>query len=76
MGRLRVSRESLAGQTTLTLERAVTGWNAGDYLVIPDTRQLRESEHGRNYKPQDEKVQVGSVSGSDVTSVAPLVYDQ
>jgi len=42
-----VSREPLAGQTTLTLEQPVTGWSAGDHLVIPDTRQLRADQRQR-----------------------------
>jgi hypothetical protein len=72
---LRVSREPLAGQSLLAFEQAVTGWKVGDVLVIPDTRQLRDAEQGRNYKPQDEKVQVASISGAEVALVAPLVYD-
>jgi hypothetical protein len=72
---IRVSREPLAGQTALTLEGPITGWKAGDHLVIPDTRQLRDNEDGRNYKAQDEKVQVASISGSQVTLTAPLAYD-
>jgi hypothetical protein len=72
---LRVSREPLAGQTILAFEQTVTGWKAGDYLVIPDTRQLRNSEQGRNYKPQDETFRVASISGAEVTLAAPLVYD-
>jgi hypothetical protein len=72
---LRVSREPLAGETTLTLERPVQGWQIGDHLVIPDTRQLRDDEHGRNYKPEDENVQVKSISGTLVTLAAPLAYD-
>jgi G8 domain len=72
---IRVSREPLAGQTVLTLERPISGWRAGDHLVIPDTRQLRANEHGPNYKPQDENVQVASISESQVTLTAPLAYD-
>jgi len=72
---LRVSREALAGQTTLALAQSVRGWRPGDHLVIPDTRQLRGSERGRNYTPQDERVQIASIAGSQVTLTGPLAYD-
>jgi hypothetical protein len=72
---LRLAQEPLAGQTTLTLEQAATAWKAGDTIVVPDTRQLRENERGENYKPQDEKLQIASVSGNQVTLAAPLKFD-
>lgn len=72
---MRLAKEPLAGQTTMTLERAVAGWTPGDYLVIPDTRQLRESERGVNYRPQDEKLQIASVSGDQVTLRSAFRYD-
>src|SRR5262249_24241791 len=59
---VRLAEEPLAGQTTLTLEQSVKGWNAGDHIVIPDTRQLRESERGSNYKAQDEKIEIASIA--------------
>jgi hypothetical protein len=72
---MRLSDEPRAGQTTLTFERAAAGWKAGDQLVIPDTRQLRDSEHGSNYKSEAERVQIAVVSGPRITLTAPLVYD-
>ena len=72
---LRVSREPLAGQTSLVLERPVTGWKAGDRVVIPDTRQLRSNEGGRDDKSQSEKMEIASVSGATVTLRTPLAYD-
>jgi hypothetical protein len=53
---MRLAAEPLAGQTALTLEQPVTSWKAGDRIVIPDTRQLRESQRGENYQPRDEKL--------------------
>src|SRR5215831_537261 len=41
---VRLAEEPMTGQTTLTLEQSVTGWKAGDHIVIPDTRQLRQRE--------------------------------
>src|SRR5579863_1270322 len=72
---MRLAREPLAGQTTLTLEQPVTAWKAGDHIVIPDTRQLRESQRGDNYQPQDEKLEIASISGAQVTLKSALKFD-
>ena len=72
---VRLSEEPLAGQTTLKLEQSVNGWKAGDSIVIPDTRQLRESERGSNYKAQDEKIEIASIAGNQVTLKTPLKFD-
>jgi hypothetical protein len=72
---VRLAQEPLAGQNTLTVEQSVTSWKPGDSLVLPDTRQLRENERGENYKPQDEKVQIASVSGTQITLTSPLKFD-
>jgi G8 domain-containing protein len=72
---LRIGREPIAGQADLTFERAVTGWKAGDRVVLPDTRQLRASESGRSYQTQTEKIEILSVSGTTVTLTKPLVFD-
>jgi hypothetical protein len=72
---VRLAKEPLAGQTTLTVDASVTGWKAGDHIVIPDTRQLREAERGSNYKAQDEKVEIASIAENQITLAAPLKYD-
>ncbi len=41
---VRVAVEPRAGHTTFTLSEAVSGWKAGDRLVLPDTRHMKESE--------------------------------
>ena len=71
----RVAAEPLAGQTSLRLEQPVSGWNVGDKLVLPDTRQLRQGERGTNYVPQWEEARVAAVSGDTVTLSAPLGFD-
>jgi hypothetical protein len=71
----RVSREPLAGQTGLALEQPVAGWQAGDRIVIPDTRQLRVNEGGRDYRAQTEKLEIASISGTSVRLRTPLAYD-
>jgi hypothetical protein len=69
--------EPKAGDTTLTFATPVTGWTAGDTLVVPDTRQLIDNNDGANYVPEYELVTVQSISanGTTVTLTAPLRYD-
>jgi hypothetical protein len=72
---VRVAQELSAGQRTLVAEQGVDAWRAGDQLVIPDTRQLRENERGDNYRSEDEKIEIADVSGSRITLKSPLKYD-
>ena len=72
---LRVAAEPLAGATTLELEAPPVGWQAGDTLVLPDTRQLRQNERGAAYAPQWEEVTVASITGSTVRLLQPLRFD-
>ena len=72
---VRLAAEPMAGHTTLQLAEAVTGWNVGDKLVIPDTRQLRQNERGENYKPQWEELTIAAVADRTITLAAPLAYD-
>ncbi|HEY6360832.1 MAG TPA: G8 domain-containing protein [Vicinamibacterales bacterium] len=72
---VRLAAEPMAGQTTLELEEAVTGWNVGDKLVIPDTRQLRQNERADNYKPQWEELTIAAIAGRTITLAKPLSYD-
>jgi hypothetical protein len=71
----RLAREPHAGDTSLLMEKEVSGWKGGDRLVIPDTRQLRSNERGLNYLPQDEKLQMASASGNQLTLTTPVQYD-
>src|SRR4029453_5477935 len=71
----RLAAEPLAGQTTLRIQGALSGWSTGDKLVLPDTRQLRDSERGSNYRPQWEEIAVVGLSTSTVTLPAPLTFD-
>ena len=71
----RLAVEPLAGQTTLTTEYPVLSWKAGDRIVIPDTRQLRDSQRGENYQPQDEKLVIVAVNGNQITLASALKFD-
>jgi G8 domain len=72
---VRLAEEPLAGQSMLIVEQNVSGWRAGDRVVIPDTRQLREGERGSYYKAQDEKLEIASVAGNQIALKTPLKYD-
>ena len=72
---VRTQNEPLAGDETIELERPAEGWRPGDYVVIPDTRQLREVERKGGYASQTEKVRVAAVAGAEVTLSAPLRHD-
>jgi hypothetical protein len=72
---VRLRRESAAGDRSLELEQPVTGWNSGDAIVIPDTRQLRAGERGEKYTPQTERLLISTVSGLEVALTAPLAFN-
>ena len=72
---LRLGREPRAGDTTIELAGPVSGWEAGDRVVIPDTRQLRLGGTGRRGRSQTETVAIASVAGAEVTLAAPLRHD-
>lgn len=72
---IRLAAEPHAGDSKLTLETNVSGWTAGDKLVLPDTRQLRENERAENYAPQWEELKIADISGKTITLAAPLAFD-
>ena len=78
---LRLAVEPRAGNTTLQLEQAVSGWEVGDRLVIPDTRHIKESEVTGagwiNAQNQWEELVVQALSADrkTVTLTAPLQFD-
>jgi len=72
---VRLSTEPVAGQQMLELEQPVSGWNAGDKLVVPDTRQLRQDQRGTNYSRQWEELAVASVDGRAVRLASALEFD-
>ena len=70
--------EPKAGNTTLTFSSPVSGWQPGDELYLPDTRQLDWNQ--RRYailRPQSETATIASVSsdGLTVTLTSPLQYN-
>ena len=77
---VRLAAEPHAGDTSLTLSAPVSGWKAGDRVVLPDTRHIKESEvtpsNGwRNAVNQWEERTVQAVSGTTLTLNSALSYD-
>ncbi|MCI0459249.1 MAG: G8 domain-containing protein [Gemmataceae bacterium] len=74
---IRLAAEPRAGQTTITLAQAATGWQVGDRLALPDTRHLKEDEIWTRYVPQWELATIQSISadGKTLTLAAPLKFD-
>ena len=72
-----LATEPHAGDTTVTLASPVTGWEAGDRLVFPDTRQLNVDQWGADSSPQWESATIASVSanGLVVTLTHALQFD-
>ncbi|MFV0492212.1 MAG: Ig-like domain-containing protein [Pseudorhodobacter sp.] len=77
---LKVDVDAMAGDRTLTLEEAPTGWQVGDKLVLTgtyqqgwywnnDTRRMEQAES------QDEEVTIASIRGNVITLEQPLAYD-
>jgi len=78
---VRVAAEPRAGNNTLTLSEAVSGWQPGDRVVLPDTRHMKETETTSggwiNLVNQWEERTVQSISadGRTLTLNAALTYD-
>ncbi len=70
----RLAVEPQAGASTLTLEQPVIGWQAGDKIILPDSRQRKIQETGTNLVPELETLTIASVSGTNVTLTAPLQF--
>jgi PKD repeat protein len=74
-----LGQNALAGATTLTLASPESGWQVGDQLYVPDTRELNQTAGGdeaANYVPEWEYVTISSIStnGQTITLSAPLAY--
>jgi PKD repeat protein len=72
---VRLAAEPRVGQTTLTLAQPVTGWRAGDRLVLPDSKHWAIESYA--YVPEYEEATIASVSpdGRTLTLTAPLAFN-
>ena len=75
---VRTATEPRAGQSTISLERPVTGWRVGDRIFLPDTRQV-PADHwfNPNYALQIEErtIQAISADARSITLSTPLAFD-
>ena len=75
---VRTASEPRAGHSSIALEQPVTGWQVGDRVFLPDTRQV-PTDHWFNasYALQIEERLIQSVSadGMSITVTAPLAFD-
>ncbi len=78
---LRLATEPRAGNTTLALSQAVSGWQPGDRLVMPDTRHMKESETtGGGWlnavnQWEERTIQSISADGRTITLTSALQYN-
>ena len=74
---VRTSAEPKAGASSITLAAGAGGWQAGDSLIIPDTRQLRytDLDWSMNAQRQWEVLTVASVADNVVSLSKPLAFD-
>jgi hypothetical protein len=75
---VRTSIEPRAGHATVTLEQGVSGWQVGDRIFLPDTRQV-PTDH--RFNPdwalhfEERTIQGVSADGRTITLSAPLDHD-
>jgi hypothetical protein len=80
---VRLATEPMAGQNTLNLSELPAGWNVGDKLLIPDTRQLKYAEFSNfasfasvwNAQAQWEERTISAISGTQVTLSQALSFN-
>ncbi len=71
-----LAQNANAGDTVLHLASPATGWQVGDKLELPDTRQLNYNLEESNYQPEWESMTIQNISadGLTITLAAPLQY--
>jgi hypothetical protein len=69
----RLATEPRAGDTAISLAEPVTGWQAGDRIIVADSHQ----HYGEVVESQTERATIAAVSadGLSVTLDAPLAFD-
>jgi hypothetical protein len=70
---LPLATEPKTGDTTITLSSPVAGWQPGNTLLIPDSRELN-GQQASNYIWQGDTPTIKGVNGTTVTLMAPLRY--
>lgn len=70
----RLGAEVSAGATSLTAVSGPSGWQANDWVVVPDSRQLDSSGIGTSYTSRTELRQVSSVSSTTINLASAMTY--
>lgn len=74
--RRRGTGDPRAGDTVLNLEEDQMGWQAGDQLILPDTRQLGPDERFQNASfHQAERLTIQSVDFASIALGEPLQFN-
>ena len=70
----RLAQEPLAGDTGLVLSTPVTGWQVGDRVLIPDTRNT-DPRPSKGFVSQTEQVVIESISPDGQTlGISPMMH--
>lgn len=75
--RVKVATAPVAGDTTIQLSQAPTGWTLGDRVILTGTRFLRQKTNGQivlSSPTQDEVRYVAAINGASVSLNAPLRF--
>jgi hypothetical protein len=72
---VRLAVEPQQGDNTLQLAEPVTGWRAGDKLVLPDSKQWAIQTEAYVAEWEEATIDTISPDGLTLTLTAPLLYD-
>ena len=76
---LKVAVDPMAGDTTLTLDGAPTGWEVGDKLVLTGTHLTAvgaaDENRQRDITTEDEELIITKIEGNVIHFDTPLVFD-
>jgi hypothetical protein len=72
---IKLASQPSAGDTTLQLAQVPNGWQVGDRLVLPDSRDVYGGVDVPFNQMEWETPVIKAISGTTVTLTAPLLYD-
>lgn len=70
-----LANEATAGSQQLTLDGDTSGWQSGDTLLLPDSRQIFYTDSVSSKLDHYEMASLASVSSAGVSLDSPLAYD-
>lgn len=74
---LKVSKNPMAGDRTLTLDKSPANWQIGDKLILTGTRFAASANNGNKWdtNTEDEEVTIKSINGKQVVLEEALKYN-